>query len=279
MQPVDNWREKLTRAQNPHKNNEMEMNKAPGLMLVLVFILTACSQITGQKQTLRPKEPPDDIVIANINLAVEYMRIGEYEKALEKLERAKIAAPDFHGTYNIYGILYQQLGERETAEKNFKKSLKLDPADSGTMNNYGRFLCSTGRADEARKIFQKAIENPLYDTPEIAITNAATCAKLNGKIPEAEKFYKKALAINPEMPSALLQMSQINFDKGDVLSARGYYQRYIEIASQTAVSLWLGIQIESRLGDKDAVSSYALLLRNNFPNSNEARLLDDSGAR
>ncbi len=249
------------------------------VMLVLVFMLTACSQTAGQKQIIGPKEPPDEIALANVNLAIEYMRIGEYERALEKLARAEVAAPYFHETYNIYGILYQQLGDAKTAEKNFKRSLKLEPTDSATMNNYGRFLCSEGRVDEAQRIFQTAVENPLYATPEIAMTNAATCAKLNGQILKAEEFYKKALAINPQIPVALLQMSQINFDKGNALSARGYYQRYIDIASQTAASLWLGIQIESRLGDKDAVSSYALLLRNHFPDSNEARLLNDSGAR
>ncbi|MCG8324683.1 MAG: type IV pilus biogenesis/stability protein PilW, partial [Thiotrichales bacterium] len=62
------------------------------------------------------------------------------------------------------------------------------------------------------------------------------------------------------------------------LSARGYLQRYTGSNSHNAGSLWLGIQIERALGDRDAEASYALLLRNNFPDSREARLLRESSA-
>ncbi|NNG13883.1 MAG: type IV pilus biogenesis/stability protein PilW, partial [Gammaproteobacteria bacterium] len=43
--------------------------------------------------------------------------------------------------------------------------------------------------------------------------------------------------------------------------------------------LWLGIQIERKMGDKDAVASYALSLRKQFPDSEEAHLLRESSRR
>ncbi len=74
-------------------------------------------------------------------------------------------------------------------------------------------------------------------------------------------------------------MSDLSYNQGNYLSARGYLQRYLEIANHTPISLWLGIRIERELGDKNALSSYALSLRNNFPDSKEARLLQESGAK
>ena len=59
-----------------------------------------------------------------------------------------------------------------------------------------------------------------------------------------------------------------------VLSARAYLQRFLEVSKHTAASLWMGIRIERQLGDKDAIASYKLALRNNFPDSNEATLLE-----
>jgi type IV pilus assembly protein PilF len=45
------------------------------------------------------------------------------------------------------------------------------------------------------------------------------------------------------------------------------------IARPSAETLWLGIKIERALGDKDAVASYALQLRQEYPNSDQTRLL------
>ena len=74
-------------------------------------------------------------------------------------------------------------------------------------------------------------------------------------------------------------MAKLSFETGRYLPARGYLQRYVAAAKHTAESLWLGIQIEQQLGDKDAISSYALLLKNTFPDSDQARLLRESGTK
>ena len=45
------------------------------------------------------------------------------------------------------------------------------------------------------------------------------------------------------------------------------------MATPTAESLWLGVRVERRLGDRNSEASYAMQLRNKFPNSVEARAL------
>ena len=144
------------------------------------------------------------------------------------------------------------------------------------LNNYGQFLCQESRFDEAEVTFLKAANNPLYATPEIAFSNAGTCAMEQGELDTAETYFRDALKKNPKVAIALLQMAEISYATGNYLSARGYLQRYLEISSHTAKSLWIGIRVENELGDKNALSSYKLLLRNKFPDSKETGLLKDS---
>lgn len=253
-------------------------------LLFILATVAACQPISlplnaPGDSTIRPARTTNEITQSHLNLAVEYIRQGDHEGALEALNRARQADPAYPAVYNAYGILYQQIGQPARAEESFKRAIGLDNNDSPTLNNYGRLLCQQGRAAEAEKTFLRAAKNPLYQTPEIALTNAGLCLDSQGRAQEAEAYYRQALQLNPEIPQALLQMCEIILNKNDHLAARGFLQRYQQVARHTSRSLWLGVQIENELGDKDAVSSYALLLRNAFPDSAEAGLLSRSGIR
>jgi type IV pilus assembly protein PilF len=247
------------------------------ITLISIITLTACNQPVGtSNQNIRPSQTTNEVAAANLDLGIEYMRQGAYENALGKLEKARQADPGYSPTYNVLGLLYQQLGDSNKAEKNFKHALSLNSNDSSTLNNYGSFLCRHNRLEEAEKTYLRAADNPLYESPEIAITNAGLCLYNNKNEIDAEKYFRQALQLNPRMPQALIKMCEMSFNTQDYLSARAYFQRYQEVARHTAKSLWLGIQIEQELGDKDAVSSYALLLKNSFPDSEEATMLHES---
>lgn len=247
------------------------------LISFLIFSVLGCNQTSSSY--IRLNDTTNDAVIANINLGVEYMRRGDYERSLIRLERARNIDPNYFETYNYLGLLYQTLKDEKEAERNFKKAIKLNGNDSSALNNYGQFLCQIKRREEAEEFFLRAANNPLYKTPEVAITNAGLCVLFDDNKIAAEKYFRRALEYNPRIPDPLIRMAQLSHDKENYLSARAYLQRYLEVARQSASSLWLGIQIELKQGDRDAVSSYALMLRNQFPESEEAELLLTSGIR
>jgi type IV pilus assembly protein PilF len=242
------------------------------LFVIFALLIFGCTP-SRNNSSLRPGDQTNDVAIANLNLAMEYMRNGNMETALDRLNRAYDADPGFHGTHNAYGLLYQRLGDQKLAEQHFKKAIDLNNNDSASKNNYGSFLCQAGRFSEAESIFLSATENPLYDTPEVAYSNAGTCAMMNQQEDVAERHFRQALSINPALAAALLQMSQISFNQKNYLSARGYLQRYQETANHAPRSLLLGIKIETIIGDKNSVSSYEMLLRNNYPDSVEIQEL------
>jgi len=246
------------------------------IIYFLCLGLYGCNQATDNSESIRPTAATNDIAQSNLNLGIAYLRTGEFEKSLEKLEKAREADKNYPPIYNTLGVLYQRLGDKVKAEAFFMQALDLNGADSSTLNNYGQFLCQESRFDEAEAAFLKAANNPLYATPEIAFSNAGICAMKEGKLDIAEIYFRDALEKNPRIAIALLQMAEISYATGNYLSARGYLQRYLEISTPTAKSLWLGIQVENELGDKNALSSYKLLLKNKFPDSKEAGMLKDS---
>jgi type IV pilus assembly protein PilF len=242
------------------------------------MVATTVSNAIEREQTT-PKLDKGQIAATNISLGLEYMRKGEYEKALEKLAAARAAEPRNAMVYSATGLVRQRMGEFAEAERLFKQSVKLNRADSDVLSNYGQFLCARGQGAEAERYFLEAAQNPLYRTPEVPYANAGTCAYKNGRTDQAIVFFQKALQHQPALPSVLLQMAEISFDRGEYLPARDYLKGYLHVAAHNEKSLWLGIRIEKALNNKDAVSSYALLLRNQFAGSAEASLLEQSGIR
>lgn len=229
---------------------------------------------SGQANSRLPDN--NEIAQANMQLAVAYLQRRDYEEAINKIERSLKADPNYAEAYNVKALIYQQIGETEDADKLFKKSLSLNSTNGSTLNNYGLFLCQQGRYEEADDVFYRAASNPLYATPELALANAGTCMNKQGNSIEAQKYFMQALGLNPNIAAALLQMAEISYDQESYVQAQGYFDRYATISKHTSKSLWLGVRIGKALKDRDAEASYALLLRNNFPDTKEAELLRDS---
>jgi len=254
----------------------MKLSRATCYLVVLTA-LGGCEQFA--KDPIGVSGRGNEVAEANYRLGVAYLNQGDFARALEKLNKASDADPGFAPTYAALGLLYHRMGQPVEAEQQFKRAINLSPRDGVIQNAYGSFLCQQNRFEEAEQTFLKAAENPLYETPEQALTNAGTCALKYNQTEKAEAYFRRALEKNPKVPIALLQMSQMSYDQGNYLSSRGYLQRYLAVANHTPNSLWLGIRIEQQLGDRDALSSYALLLKNNFPDSEEAKLLQQSGIK
>ncbi len=216
-----------------------------------------------------------EIAEANYNLGVEYLRQGDNENTLIRLKRSIDAKKDFAPAYNMLGVLYQRLGDNKAAETYFKQAIKIDKTDSSTLNNYGLFLCAQDRRDEAENIFLQGVNNPLYEKPELALTNLGICF-----IPvdenKSQDYFVLALNKNNNFSPALLEMAELSFGKGDYEKANYYFQRYRLLSRQTPKSIWLGIRVSEKMGDEDNLASYKLLLRNQYSDSDEARLLQES---
>jgi type IV pilus assembly protein PilF len=149
----------------------------------------------------------------------------------------------------------------------------LDPEDSLAHNNYGTFLCNAGRLSEAQVQFQQAVENPLYDQPETALTNAGVCALKAPNAEQAEEYFRAALDKNPKFAPALFEMARLSFEQEDYAKARAFLERYRKSAGHDARTLLLAVRTEDQLGDRHAARGYALQLKSEYPDSRQAAQL------
>jgi type IV pilus assembly protein PilF len=247
-----------------------------GISLVCALQLGCATDGSNDSQA-GPGGTTSQIAIVNAQLGLGYLRSGQVDLAWERLSTALKADPEYATAHNGIALVYDRLNDAEKAEEHFKRAIELNPDDSAAQTNYGVFLCERGRFEEGGQYFLKAVENPLYNKPAMAYANAGTCKLRAGDPSAAEKYFRAALRADPRFGVALLSMAELSFDNEQYLAARAYMQRYEEVSKHNSRSLWLGIRIEKKLGDKDAVSSFAMLLKANYPDSRETQLLLESG--
>lgn len=243
--------------------------------LLLVLLLQGCSAIESIKAN---EEKDHRIAKTHVELGVGYLKQGKFDVALEKLKKAIDAEYSYAPGHSAIAIVYERLEKYEQADYHYQEAISLSPEDGGLYNNYGVFLCGQKRYQEAENNFLKAISTPRYPTPELAYENAGACERRAPKydIKKAEEYLSTALDKNPRLPLALINMAHIRFEQNNFLSARGFIQRYESVSRHTADSLWLGVQIERKLKNKDAVQDYAKQLQTDFPKSEQFKLLLDS---
>lgn len=236
------------------------------LTAVLLTLQSAC--ITTETNPVEVSL--DDAAQANLQLGANYLQRGELELAREKLEKAVSQDPDLAGARSYLAILYERIGEDKLADQNYRAALRLAPRNPDVANSYGGYLCRTGERREGLEYFRKAGENALYRTPEVAFTNAAICALGIPDQEEAEAFLRRALAANPSYREALLRLSVLSLDSDRPLQARAFLERFHGVGPATRNSLYLGMRIESALGDEAAAEGYRQRLQDEFPDQSEA---------
>lgn len=250
------------------------------LLLSLITSLAGCANLprdtaSSTPSTGTPQQETESIARAKAftDLAGAYFSRGQMKIALDEVRKAIQADNRYGPAYNVLGLIYMELAEDKLAEENFRKAIELNRADSEAHNNYGWFLCTRDRYDEGLAQFTEALRNPLYANPEQTMTNAGLCSEKKGDVRQAEAYFNKALKLQPDAPLATVKLAALNYRQGRYNEAQRLLARYAEVAPPTAESLWLGVLLERKLGDKDQAAAYALQLRKRFPDSDEAQKL------
>lgn len=248
------------------------MTRKTGQLLLLLFFalsLASCATTSGEPDIPNiPRNP--QAAENNIRLGVIYMQQGRMPLANTKFKRALAQDPSSSLVYWANAVFEEKLGEMETAEKYFRKAVQLNKKDSEAHNNFGAFLCRQGRVEEALKAFELAVENPLYQTPEYAYTNAGVCLIQQNDSTRAREYFHQALEINGRNATALYQMALLNYGEGRYPRAQDYLQKLGGQARNNSKVLWLCAATARQLGDFAEARRCELQLRKNFPLSREA---------
>jgi type IV pilus assembly protein PilF len=230
--------------------------------------------VNNSSQVTKPQ--PDRASEINLELGIGHFRKGNLSEAKEKIDRALEQNPRNAKAHAAAGLLYDRLGEFKKADSHFERAMSLEPKDPDIGNNYAAFLCKNGKHERGQKVAQQTAANPLYKTPEIALVNAGNCARAAGDMAAAEADYRRALSVNPRFGAALFEVTEVKLAQKDYLSARGFYQRYMEVSRTSPATLWFCVRIERGMNNASVANNCAQRLRNEYPSAPETRALLES---
>jgi len=252
------------------------------LALCLAVALAGCSSPPKTDANTPPEPPPPvtpqvvsakDRAQIHTDLAAGYYERGRMDVALEELTESMKLDATIAKTYNVYGLVYATMGESAKAEQNFQRALSLAPADPEIRHNWGWFLCTSGRARESIPEFELALRDPLYRTPEAALINAGRCSASLGDTAGAQNYFRRALAVSPNNPSAAYGLAQIAWKARRYDEARGFMRPVMQQTNPPPDALYLGMCVERALGDRQAELSYVSQLRNRYPDAAETKAI------
>jgi type IV pilus assembly protein PilF len=239
---------------------------------VALLSLASCAQQYQREAentiALGDQSSPADLYAA---LAGEYYKLGQLDVALQQANKAIAADQQNPRGYYMIGLIHERTGQSALAEANFKQALERAPRNSDVLNAYGNFFCTQRRFPEAQVQFAKAIENPLYGTPWIAMTNAGTCAASAGNEKQAEADYRRALGINPQFGPALMKLAELELKRDNATGAKALLDRYFKANAPEPQVLLLAVRTERALSNAKAAATYEQLLRQRYPDAPEIR--------
>ena len=253
------------------------MNKSERLIpgAILCLLLSGCiSTTTG---TAPPEADTADAAELNYQLGARYYQNGKYDLARDRLMLSIELDPKQAIVHSTLALTYEALGNLRLATASYEQAVRVDPRNFDVQNNYAVFLCNRRNFDGAKKHFEKAAKHPENDNAEVTLTNAGICMTQQPNLDDAEKYFRNALDRRPNYPDALLQLCLLKYQQEDYLASRAFLQRFMSASKTTAGVLYLGAQIEGKLGDDRARTDYVNQLLRDFPTSPEAKkVLDNS---
>ncbi|MBN8888152.1 MAG: type IV pilus biogenesis/stability protein PilW [Rudaea sp.] len=256
------------------------------LAVVVICVISACSRnsegirpisVEGQGSTLKSQDTPADKARPFVQLGQKYMELGKLELAQENLLKALKYDPKSIDAHTLLATLYDRVGESGQALQHYREAALLAPKAGAENNNYGMYLCKVGQYAESRKYFDVAFADGFYGGKAATYTNAGTCELLGkGSLDRAEADFRNALALEPSNGQALFQLANVLYLKNDFFKARAFVQRYDALGQPSPDALLLARNIEIKLGHADAARDYAQRLRDQFPDSEQARALQST---
>lgn len=229
-------------------------------------------------EILTQSDEPDGRKRARIRLelAVGYFEQGQTTVALDELKQALQADPTFAEALNLRGLIYMRLNDPRLAEESFRRALVINPRDPSVLHNLGWFLCQQNRWPESEQAIAQAIANPLYGNRAKSWMAQGLCQMKAGKKSEAELSLHRSYELDATNPVTGYNLASLLFQRGELVKSQFFVRRLNNSELANSESLWLGIKVERRLENREAMLQLASQLRKRFAQSREMNAYDRS---
>ncbi len=240
------------------------------LVLVALTGLPGCASGPNQDIVTDSDEPAlRKRARTRLELAGGYFEQGQSTVALDEVKQSLAIDPDFPDAYNLRGLIYMRLNEMRLAEESFRRALSLSPNDANVLHNYGWLQCQQGRHTESVQTFTQALANPTYEGRAKTWLAKGVCQIRAGRLADAEQSLTKSYEYDAGNPVTGYNLASLLYQRGDATRAQFYIRRINNSEQANAETLWLGIKVEQRLGNRLARDQLATQLRGRYPKSRE----------
>ncbi len=209
-----------------------------------------------------------------MELAVSYFDEGRTEIALDEIKQVLSIDPTYAAAYNLRGLIFMRLGDARLAEDSFRRAIALDPRDGDTQHNYAWLMCQQGRYEESFRGFQQATSGVAYSGRAKSFMALGLCQARAGRNDDAERSLARSYELDPANPVTGYNLARLLMQRGDLVRAQFYIRRLNNSELANAESLWLGIRVERRIGDRVAMGQLVDQLRKRYPQSRELAAYD-----
>lgn len=140
-------------------------------------------------------------------LARRHHRAGRLADAERIYQEILERQPNHAGALHLLGVVAGQRGQFDRAIELIERAVRVDPSYAEAFKNLGVLLMQGQRIDEALTAFSRAIQiKPDFATALLARGHALGSA---GRLEEALRDYRRAAQINAGLPEACLGMAVV----------------------------------------------------------------------
>ena len=163
------------------------------------------------------------------NSALKLAQEGKNKAAVEKLNQAIAAHPNFMLAFNELGVQYQKINELEKANEALESALKISPNSFAPLVNQGIVLVRLKRYADAEVVLRAALKE--NDKSAIAHFYLGRAIAYLGRFEEAEKELTSAITLGgDQMKEAHRYLGAIYHARGDTPRAIAELETYLRIA-------------------------------------------------
>jgi len=153
-------------------------------------------------------------------LGSQYAGLGQYEKAISEYERALEIykkwgiKPAWTPNYTALGAVYQKTGQYKKERKLYKRAERDFPDDHLIIRRQAILELSDGKTKKANEYIDKyqSIRRGNGDSEGVITTNLALMYE-EAEIPDmAEKYFREALSMQPELTVRLYNLARFLID-------------------------------------------------------------------
>lgn len=210
----------------PDSGSSGTMSRIGQIYRVQIMLRTKSGEPVAKAGVVSANDPPQ-AALDLYNKALESVKEGHRDKAIEQLKGALAISPTFVAALNGLGVQYMKMGNPQAAVEAFTNGLKLTPDNFNLHLNCGISLLSLNKAAEAEPQFAAALAKT--ETSGAAhLYHARALIALN-RLDDAAIDLKRVVEIGgDEVKLAHRYLAGIYVEKGDKAEAVKELELYLK---------------------------------------------------